>query len=308
MPVLANFIGISGALLVPSSEPAVAYQGEEIVESKRHSKWLSHHKRFALIATFEVLGNVLGVLGLIFAGSGLFQVVYASVVIFTALFSKTFLGRNPQPKQWLCLFLITLGLAISAFGNSSSLNSDTTASNSDTTRETFIGMTLTLFCAILYASSYVGVEFTLSEPEAPSERNIQAFTGLYGLTIISVYILVHTIPNWNTLVLANIEAKKGSLSWVFIAYALLSLSSFLHGISYYKLVGSVGSVSTGVLQSLRAISVFAISSLAFCGSHAEQCVTNAKILSMIIVCAGLTGYSAYAAPKRINEEKNDSKL
>jgi drug/metabolite transporter (DMT)-like permease len=307
LPVLANFAGIACALFLPSSSHETTSHDNEASSSKRKPAITSHHKKFALIGSCEVAGNVLGVLGLIFAGSGLFQVVYASVVLFTALLSKIFLGRSPQPKQWAALFLITCGLAISAVGTSSSAKAVTTTPVADTTRDTLIGILLTLLCAIFYSSSYIIVEWTLSSPDAPSERNVQAYAGLYGLTMISIYTLLHTIPNWDVLVVANVAAKKGQLSNVFIAYFTLALAGFLHSVSYFKLMSSVGAVSTGVLQSLRAVSVFGISSIAFCSTHSEQCVTNAKMMSMAIVCIGLVAYSTYAVPRKSSEEKIEAK-
>ena len=306
--MLANFIGISGALLIPSVDSSHRSKTDS-TEFKRHTGRSSQQQlRFLIIAVLEVTGNVFGVLGLIFAGSGLFQVVYSSVVLFTALMSKVILHRSPQPKQWVALFLITLGLAFSALGGwwtkpvASPATPGTTASNESHT--TMVGMAFTLMCATLYASSYVMVEWTLNDASEPStERDIQAYAGLYGLCIIALYTIVHTLPNWSELVTANIAAKKGSPIWVLIAYTSLALSSFLHGVSYYKLVRSVGAVSTGVLQSLRAVSVFGISSLAFCSQHSEQCINGAKMISMAIVVAGLIGYSQYAVPKKTAAEK-----
>jgi drug/metabolite transporter (DMT)-like permease len=250
----------------------------------------------------EVAGNVLGVLGLIFAGSGLFQVVYSSVVLFTALLSKIFLRRSPQTKQWIALFLIVFGLALSALGGaqgSSSGHKSTVEHERDQIRSTMIGVGLTMLCATLYASSYISVEWILQDAaDPPSQRDLQAYAGLYGLSIIMVYTLLHTIPNWSVLVVANVESKNGSLTWVYACYILIALSGFFHSVSYYKLVASVGAVSTGVLQSLRAVSVFGISSIAFCSHHSEQCVNGPKIISMVVVAIGLTAYSHWAAPKK----------
>lgn len=313
--MLANFIGISGALLLPSSDASGpgSHRGKaDTLDFQKPNVRSSQHLRYLIIAAIEVTGNIFGVLGLIFAGSGLFQVVYSSVVLFTALMSKAILKRSPQPKQWIALFLITLGLAASAVGGWWNKPVSTQAPDPkalEEARTTMIGMVFTLLCATLYASSYVMVEWVLNDAtDPPVERDIQAYAGLYGLCIISIYIMLHTVPNWSTLVTASIAAKHGSPLWVFITYAALSFSSFLHGVSYYKLVRSIGAVSTGVLQSLRAVSVFGISSLAFCGQHSEQCINSAKVISMIVVSAGLIGYSHYAVPKKVAAKDDHSDL
>ena len=259
----------------------------------------AQHTRFLVVGGLEVAGNITGVLGLIFAGSGVFQVVYSSVVLFTALLSRIFLGKSPQTKQWIALFLITLGLAVSALGGVSSKSTLPKDGAADTSRTTMIGMLFTLISACFYSSSYVLVEYTLQDTkDPPSERDLQAFAGLYGLFLVSCYMALYTVPNWQTLVVQNVAAKKGSMSNVFLAYFILALSCFLHSVSYYKLVRNVGAVSTGVLQSLRAVSVFGISSLVFCGRHAEQCVTTPKMISMVVVAVGLYAYSHWALPKK----------
>lgn len=309
--MLANFAGISLAILIPQTAASTTVSA---IDPARKAFSKSQHKRFFFLGALEVTGNVLGVLGLIFAGSGIFQVVYSSVVLFTALLCRIFLGRSPQPKQWIALFMITLGLAISAVGGVASISSPgapVAAGNApveDTSKATLLGMFLTLISAIFYASSYVTVEYNLQDSADPlSERDIQAYAGLYGLLIIVVYTLAHTVPNWSTLVVENVAKKNGSLMLVFLAYATLALSSFLHSVSYYKLVRTVGAVSTGVLQSLRAVSVFGLSSLIFCGQHAEQCVTTPKIISMGVVAVGLYAYSHWALPKKTVVSESESR-
>lgn len=302
LPVLANFAGIAAALLLPSTPhgPHHKDKQEDASGVRKGGNCTKHQLKFMMIGGIEVLGNVLGTQGLIYAGSGLFQVVYSSVVLFTALLSKFFLSRSPQPKQWLALLLIFLGLAFSALGGAQKPKSASVATDaSSTTTSTMIGIFLTLLCAVTYSSSYITVEWFLQDAsDPPSERDLQGYSGLCGLSIILLYTTVHTIPNWNHLVTDNIAAKHGSPTRVLVDYIIVALSGFFHSVSYYKLVGSVGAVSTGVLQALRAVSVFGLSSLAFCGDHPEQCVNGPKIVSMIVVAAGLIGYSNYALPKK----------
>lgn len=296
LPVFANFAGITLAILLPKPASITTIVP---METKKAGFSKSQHTRFLSVGCLEVAGNVTGVLGLIFAGSGVFQVVYSSVVLFTALLSRVLLGKSPQPKQWLALFLITLGLAVSAIGGTSTPSSTPSAENSDLSRSILIGILFTLVSATFYSFSYVLVEYTLQDPlNAPSERDLQAYAGLYGLILVSGYMIFYTVPNWETLVVQSVAAKHGSMNHVFLAYATLSISCFLHSVSYYKLVRNVGAVSTGVLQALRAVSVFGISSLVICGQHPEQCVTKPKMLSMAVVSIGLYAYSAWSLPKK----------
>src|SRR5262245_59303264 len=63
---------------------------------------------------------------------------------------------------------------------------------------------------------------------------------------------------------------------VLLAYAVLVIAALFHGSSYYRLIQSTGSVTTAILQSLRAVSVFYLSDVFFCGQHPEQCLNKYK--------------------------------
>ncbi len=44
----------------------------------------------------------------------IYQVIYSSVVIFTAILSKFFLHKSLYLQQWLSMLLVTSGLVVSA--------------------------------------------------------------------------------------------------------------------------------------------------------------------------------------------------
>ncbi len=51
------------------------------------------------------------------------------------------------------------------------------------------------------------------------------------------------------------EIQKHGGSWVVVGSVWIALvvSGLLHSITYYQLMGTVGAVATGILQSLRAV-------------------------------------------------------
>jgi hypothetical protein len=55
-------------------------------------------------AIIDVMGNVLCMLGLQLVGSGMFQVMYSSVVCFTAVLSRTILGKQVTVGQPFLIF------------------------------------------------------------------------------------------------------------------------------------------------------------------------------------------------------------
>jgi len=70
----------------------------------------------ALSVALDLLGFSAGCVGVALAGSGVYQVVHASVVVFAALFAWLLRGRVIRPAQWAAIATITIGLVVSALG------------------------------------------------------------------------------------------------------------------------------------------------------------------------------------------------
>ena len=85
----------------------------------------------------------------------------------------------------------------------------------------------------------------------------------------------------------NIERNGEDFALIALLYMGLTLSSFLHNWAHFFLLRSTGAVSTGVLQALRSIGVFVVSSLLFCDQYATQCMTSLKTIACLLVSAGV---------------------
>ncbi|CAI2181189.1 16674_t:CDS:2, partial [Funneliformis geosporum] len=68
-------------------------------------------------------------------------------------------------------------------------------------------------------------------------------------------------------------------------------ASFIHNLAYYWLMKELGNVSTGILNSLRAIVVFGLSHFMFCHIDEGQCFNIWKGWSAIIVVGFVTIFS-----------------
>ena len=81
---------------------------------------------------------------------------------------------------------------------------------------------------------------------------------LYTLLYTGAYWAAYTLPNWERLMTKPVEEAKGS--WMVVGFMLVALvlASFGHSVTYFALLSEVGSVTTGILNALRAVFVFVL--------------------------------------------------
>ena len=84
---------------------------------------------------------------MVYCGSGLFQVAFSSVAIFSAIYSRCLLRTYISGLQWLGIIIVTVGLVVSPLSSHSSSDSP------------MIGVLLTLLGAQFYALSYIVNEY-----------------------------------------------------------------------------------------------------------------------------------------------------
>jgi len=208
--------------------------------------------------------------------------------------------KRISTQHWTAVVITTIGVSLSAVGtfNIDSFNTIQ-----------LLGITFTLFSTLSYGSNYIVSEAIILSVYPPPGPVIQLFSGITGFVLVLVYIMLYTIPNWENLVTANIQKSSGSVVIIILTYIVLIFSSCIHSWSYLKLLKQTGSVSTGILQSLRASCVFFLSSLFFCTHHPEQCINPPKIASALIVIFGVT-YFSYLSKTEVKpptqKEKNQT--
>ena len=80
---------------------------------------------------------------MVYCGSGLFQVAFSSVAIFSAIYSRVFLKTYVSSLQWLGILVVTVGLVVSPLSSSTQGKSPVK------------GILLTLLGAQFYSISYI---------------------------------------------------------------------------------------------------------------------------------------------------------
>ena len=246
------------------------------------------------VVFFDVVGNVTTMVGIILAGSGLYQVIYSSIIIFCAMLSWFFLNKPVSGMQWGAILLISAGLAVSSMGGDEPTSAEDGEQLGGSTK--LLGIAVTLISTMSYAATYIINEATLVRKDgAPSPTTLCAQTGESGMLVVGTYLLLYTIPNWDSLVRDPMYEASGSPYIVLFCLLLMFFSAYVHMWSYFILVKSAGAVATGVLQALRSVGVFIVSSTLFCKYHSGQCFTSEKGISTVLVVLGVVAFSVASA-------------
>jgi len=268
-PVLAIYIG-----MVPVSYITLREEGNNIENSQGggFNKKKIYYKNAFIISLFDFIANVFCIIGLVYAGSGIYQVIYSAVTVFSALLRRIFLKYSLSKQQWIAIFIATFGISMSTIGQSS-------------TPEAFnvmIGILFTLLGTLFMSLVYVLNEYFMTRAlNPPSPRELCSTIGSFGTLFCMTYIILYPLRNFDEMVVKNVVAHNGNIIVILSCYFLLVLSSFLHSWSFYYLMRSEGAVSTGILQPLRAVIVFFTSAIFYCDHQESQCYTKLKLFQLV---------------------------
>lgn len=230
----------------------------------------------------DFAGCIFSTLGLSMAGSGLYQVVYSSVICWSALMSRFFLKKIVSKEEWFGIVLVTFGLAFSALGESGNEQDNTIV---------LMGCLNTVIGAAFYGGNYVTGEYTLKLAERPHPRELCLKIGSSCVAIIAIYQSIFVLPEWDALVTQSIVEANGNTTFIVSALVAYTLSQLAHGLTYFVMLGSCGAVTTGIMQSLRAVCVFVISSMLYCSQQESQCFDTKRGVAALIVVSGVMFYS-----------------
>ncbi|CAG8442750.1 7963_t:CDS:2 [Ambispora gerdemannii] len=303
--------------LLPDDDEDLENDHDVIDRSVNETQHDVNYKSIIRISSLDVCANFLLTIGFFYIGSGMFQVIYSSVVVWCAILSFFFLQRKISLVQWFCIIGVSFGLGISAVGIESSDQGEHKAPPPTTTTSgpvllhsfnlssTGFGTMLTFVATFLYSCVYVLSDKILSTKNhpninPPSPEKTCFLVGSCCSSFSLVYLLVYTIPNWDKLVMQEMITKKSDITTpvIIIIYILLIFAAFIHNFAYFSLMQSTGNISTGLLNSLRAIVVFGLSHLLFCKIDPGQCFNIWKGWSALVVIGCVTVFSVSKAREK----------
>ncbi|KAG2216149.1 hypothetical protein INT45_003775 [Circinella minor] len=230
------------------------------------------HSVVARLAIMDMVASAFVTIGFSLIGSGMYQVIFSSVVIWCAILSYIFMKRILSVNQWIAIVGTTIGLTFCALDGVKTNNvqeQNTIDNNND--REISFGTLMTVGGTFLYACVYVYADYILSkQTPAPAPIRLCFYNGIYTTLITLIYISLYTMPHLNQIIHLDpvVSHQKIGAMYVFVTFV-----NAIHAWNYFTLLESTGSVATGILQAIRAILVYGISHFWYCTTDAAQCFT-----------------------------------
>ncbi|KAI8149793.1 hypothetical protein BJV82DRAFT_584654 [Fennellomyces sp. T-0311] len=232
------------------------------------------HLAVARLAILDMTASSFVTVGFSLIGSGMYQVIFSSVVVWAAILSYLFMRRELSISQWVSICGTSAGLTLCA-ADSMGLHEE--SNNGGTS----FGTALTLGGTFLYACVYVYGDHILSQQKPPPPPlRLCFYNGLYTTLITLIYIALYTMPRLDQLIHIDPLVPGRTILGM---YLLVTVINATHSWNYYQLLESTGSVATGILQAIRAILVYAISHFWYCSTDSAQCFTVNKGCGSLLV-------------------------
>lgn len=241
--------------------------------------------KVACIAVIDIFAQSLNYTGAALAGPTLFTIIYSSVTIWTAVYSRCMIGRKLNYFQWIGIFVVFIGLAVTAT-DSVSIGPDI-----------FHGALLVIFGSSMHAMTYVLSEAIMG----PSSHRISvevncAIQGLIAFTVYSSWQIIYTRPRFQELVKDPMEESGTSPLKAILILLSLSFSNLIHAYSFFYTLNNFpgGATSAGIMKGVQAVLVFIFSAFIYCGRMGgeEMCFSMSKFISLMIVITGMLTFSA----------------
>ena len=230
------------------------------------------------IALIDIIAQATNYTGATMAGPTIFAIIYSSVTVWTAVYSRILLGRRLRFLQWIGILVVFGGLAITAT-NSVSVGPDV-----------FQGALLVVFGSSLHAMTYVLSEAIMVKESLSVQMNC-AVQGIVACGVFLSWQLLYTRVHFHDRLEIPMANAGTSIPKAIGILLSLSASNLVHALSFFYTLKHFpgGATSAGVMKSLQAVLVFVFSSIVYCGSIGgdEMCFSVVKLISLLVVIGGV---------------------
>lgn len=235
------------------------------------------------IAVWDICSQTLNYTGASMSGPTIFAIIYSSVTIWAAVFSQILLGRRMNSWQWASVFIVFVGLGITA--------TDSVNMGSNVLK----GSCLILLGSAMHGFTYVLCEgiMTVGEERMSIAQNNFVQSSVNGCLFL-VWQLFYTLPHFNESIWLPMQDAKTSILYALILLGSFGGSNVIHSLSYFHTLKYFpgGATSAGIMKGLQAVFVFVFTNFLYCNKlgGSEMCFSDTKFVSLVTVCGGVLGY------------------
>lgn len=200
--------------------------------------------------------------GLTLTYASSFQMLRGSVIIFVALFSKIFLGRQLGSRRWIGILFIATGLAI--VGVSDMLSND----NKGDTTKILIGDCLIVLAQIITATQMTYEEKYVGSLNIPSLQAV-GWEGIFGFVVLSILLVpmyfIHVPSVFSNNPRGVLEDAIDAFYMIKHNYLLLvPITGTVFSIAFFNFAGisvtkEISATTRMVLDSIRTIVIWSVS-------------------------------------------------
>lgn len=290
-PLLVGFLsrqGACGARTMFSVFPNYAIMTLTICgDWRRRSVGTVRWRGVAAATVVDAVSQGANYTGLVLAGSSTYILIYASVTVWVAVFSRLALGRRQSRLKWLGCALVSGGVAITG------ARAGARGSGTDVA----LGAALVAAGSVGHSGAYVLMEWNTAvakDPIAPAR--LASLMGCGGALLYGVYEVAYVAPRWGALVTESVRDAGGNGRAIALAYAALTVAFWVHAYAFYALMTRLGATAAGVYKGLQAAGVLVASHALFCSpAQPAQCFDATKAASFVVIAAGVSLFSAEGA-------------
>jgi len=278
---IAHALGNAAVVLLPS-------EGEGLLEAN----W----RAASIPALMDIASYAQLFAGVALAGAQTKSILYSSSILWSAVLSSVLLGKVLSRAQWGSIALLFVGLTYKSLGGSK-------ASSAIGGSSFLLGVALILTGCFTHALVNVKNEALIKK-------------GKISAKVLCVVIGIYALAGWLLLYACGlIIPELNGQQWVFtrahFSFASLSiqdaaagvpmrsgaawfgfvLATAVHAGSFFSLLGSVGTVSSGIVKGMTTSTYVLLSGLAFCGLDGNYCLTSRTLISAAICAISVVCYS-----------------
>lgn len=216
---------------------------------------------YSIPAFCDVFGTGLGAVAMQYTPSALWQMLRSAIIIFSAILSYFFLGRQFEPFHWVAVGIVFVGLVIVGLANVLDGSSDK-GGDEVPMGDRIFGMALVVFAQLCAASQMVVEEKLLTTGAKTSAKKVVGCEGLWGMMYMIVILTAMSMVPGNDN--GKFESFPDSMKMVSGSPLLVFfIVTYASSISVYNLTGiTVGKKMSTVVRCLvdscRTVTVWVV--------------------------------------------------